>query len=174
MSQPPVSPEAAHPSPAVALSPAVAAVKSQIEKILGAAAVFELAGKLPAFRVSTGEVHAAGEKLKAAGFDYLLFVTAVDYPAQQRFELNYVLSNYRDGIEVCLVADVDREQPKILTVSDLWITADWHEREVFDLFGIRFENHPDLRRILLDDSWTGHPLRKDYVDKVHDVIKRPY
>jgi len=174
MSQPPVSPEAVSPSPAPALSPVVAAVKNQVEKILGAAAVFELAGKLPAFRVSAGEVHAACEKLKAAGFDYLLFVTAVDYPAQQRFELNYVLSNYRDGIEFCLVADVDRQQPKIATVSDLWITADWHEREVFDLFGIRFENHPDLRRILLDDSWDGYPLRKDYVDQVHDVIKRPY
>jgi NADH-quinone oxidoreductase subunit C len=174
MSQPPVSPAAVSPSPASEPSPSVMAVKNQVEKILGPSAVFEISGKLPAFRVAASEVHAACQKLKAAGFDFLLFVTAVDYPAQTRFELNYALSNYREGTEVCLVADVNRLEPQIETVSDLWLTADWHEREVFDMFGIRFDKHPDLRRILLDDSWTGYPLRKDYSDSVHEVIKRPY
>ena len=72
------------------------------------------------------------------------------------------------------MADVNRADPAIDTVSDLWATAEWHEREVFDLFGIRFNGHQDLRRILLDDSWTGHPLRKDYTDDLHQMVKRPY
>ena len=57
---------------------------------------------------------------------------------------------------------MNRAEPAIATVSDLWPTAEWHERDVFDLFGVRFNGHQDLRRILLDDSWVGHPLRKDY------------
>lgn len=111
---------------------------------------------------------------RKAGFDYCLLVTAADYPAQQRFEMIYALTSYTDGEEIALVADVNRAEPVIDTVSDLWPTAEWHEREVFDLFGIRFHGHQDLRRILLDDSWEGHPLRKDYADKGHEMIKRPY
>ena len=97
----------------------------------------------------------------------------MDYPADKRLELVYVLSSFDDGREIGLVADVDRDQPVIATVSDLWETADWHEREAYDLFGVHFDGHRDLRRILLDDHWVGHPLRKDYVDTLHDVIKRP-
>jgi NADH-quinone oxidoreductase subunit C len=60
---------------------------------------------------------------------------------------------------------VDRGDPHIPTVAHLWPTADWHEREAFDLMGIRFTGHSDLRRLLLPDDWEGHPLRKDYVEK---------
>jgi len=63
----------------------------------------------------------------------------------------------------------DRQNPEVPTVSDLWQTADLHEREIFDLFGIKFTNHPDLRRLFLDDDWVGFPLRKDYVDTVNIV-----
>ena len=58
----------------------------------------------------------------------------------------------------------DRKNPMVATVSDLWSGAEYLEREVFDLFGIKFENHPDLRRLFLDDEWVGYPLRKDYKD----------
>ena len=59
----------------------------------------------------------------------------------------------------------DRDHAVIDTVSDLWKTANFHEREIYDLFGVKFTNHPDLRRIFLDDDWVGHPLRKDYTDE---------
>ena len=62
-----------------------------------------------------------------------------------------------------------REKPEIETISDIWRTAEFHEREVYDLFGIVFKNHPDLRRIFLEDDWEGYPLRKDYVDEVNIV-----
>jgi NADH:ubiquinone oxidoreductase subunit C len=58
----------------------------------------------------------------------------------------------------------DKASPSIPTVSDIWKAAEFYEREIFDLFGIKFENHPDMRRIFLDDDWVGHPLRKDYKD----------
>ena len=63
----------------------------------------------------------------------------------------------------------DREDPNLDTVCDIWPTAEFHEREVYDLFGIRFNNHPDLRRLLLTDDWEGYPLRKDYVDEINIV-----
>ncbi len=151
-----------------------AQLKAEVESILGPAARDATEGKLLTFRVEAKDLHEACAKLRMAGYDYLLLMTAVDYPEQKRFELAYVVSNYTDGREVCLVADVNRDDPKIETVSDLWDTAEWHEREVYDLFGVIFEHHRDLRRILLDDSWSGYPLRKDYEDKIHDVIKRPY
>ena len=64
-----------------------------------------------------------------------------------------------------------RIEPHITSVTDLWPGANWHEREVFDLFGITFDGHPDLRRLLLPDDWVGHPLRKDYEDA--GMIRRP-
>jgi NADH-quinone oxidoreductase subunit C len=162
------------PSPAAELSPEVARIRDQAAAILGSQGTFELVGRLPTVRIAASDVVSVCLKLRQAGFDYLILVTAVDYPSENRFELNYVLSNFSDGRELCIAADIPRETPKIATVSDIWTTADWHEREIFDLFGIHFEGHPDLRRILLDDSWEGYPLRKDYVDRLHDVVKRPY
>jgi NADH-quinone oxidoreductase subunit C len=169
-------PAAANPSPSPAPSPAPApeAIQTRVQAILGHEAVWEKQGQLPAFRLAPDQIHSAGQKMRAAGFDYLLLVTAVDYPAENRFELVYVLTNFTQAEEVALVADVNRQDPHLETVSDIWETADWHEREVFDLYGVRFDHHRDLRRILLDNTWEGYPLRKDYVDTVHDLIKRPY
>jgi NADH-quinone oxidoreductase subunit C len=149
-------------------------LREGLAQLLGSWARAEEGKGQPTFRVSSPDIHAACERAKAAGFDYLMFVTAVDYPDSQKFELVYGISNYHDGAPFFLVSDVPRDHPRIGTVSDLWATADWHEREVYDLFGIVFEGHPDLRRILLDDDWEGHPLRKDYVDTLHQVVKRPY
>ena len=165
---PPIPP----PSHPPAATPAT--TQSDLAQRLGPDAVFECAGTLPAVRVPPGEIHEGCRRLKEAGFDYLLFVTAVDYPQEQRLELVYALSNFVDGRELGLVSWIDRAAPRVDSVCDLWDTAEWHEREVFDLIGVHFDQHPDLRRILLDDSWEGHPLRKDYMDRVHDVVKRPY
>lgn len=155
-------------------SPVVDAFQTRIQGILGSEAVFESQGQLPAFRVAPDQIHPLGRKMRAAGFDYLLLLTAVDYPAENRFELVYIFTNFAQAEEVALVTDVNRQDPHLATVSDIWETADWHEREVFDLFGVRFDHHRDLRRILLDNTWEGHPLRKDYVDTEHNLIKRPY
>ncbi|MGC8742486.1 MAG: NADH-quinone oxidoreductase subunit C [Verrucomicrobiia bacterium] len=149
-------------------------LRTQIQTLLGDEAVFELNGKLPAFRIPAKSIHSACKKLKENGFDFLLFVTAVDYPQENKIEMVYMIGNYSDQRQLALVADIDRANPEIETVCDIWAGANWHEREVYDLFGVKFINHPFLRRILLDDTWEGHPLRKDYVDKVHNVVKRPY
>jgi NADH-quinone oxidoreductase subunit C len=97
------------------------------------------------------------------GFNRLSTVTAVDrYPAEPRFEAVYHLHSIRRNERVRLKCRVRGEDPVIESVTPVWRSANWYEREVFDLFGIRFMNHPDLRRIMMPDDWEGHPLRKDY------------
>jgi NADH-quinone oxidoreductase subunit C len=96
-------------------------------------------------------------------FTYLSDVTGVDrFPIEPRFELNYHLLSMsrREGIR--LRVRLPGNDPVADSVIPVWPTANWHEREIFDLLGIRFEGHPNLRRMLLPDDWEGHPLRKDY------------
>lgn len=96
-------------------------------------------------------------------FTFLSDVTVVDrFPIEPRFELNYHLLSLSRRSSIRLRVRLAGETPVIETVIPVWPTANWHEREIFDLFGIRFEGHPDLRRMLLPDDWEGHPLRKDY------------
>ena len=96
-------------------------------------------------------------------FVRLSSVTAVDrYPAGPRFEVVYHLHSIERNERVRLKCRVSGVDPVIESVTSVWRGADWYEREVFDLFGIKFINHPDLRRIMLPDEWEGHPLRKDY------------
>ena len=168
------SPAAAPAAPAPVPDPALLALREEVGRVLGAAATPDSAAGVPAWRIDAAGVVAAARRLRAAGFDYLLFVTAVDRPAEAKFEVTYLISRYDDGRQLALVADIPREAPEIDTVSGVWAGADWHERETFDMFGIVFRGHPFLRRILLDEDWPGHPLRKDYVDTLHDVVKRPY
>ena len=170
----PAAPLPAAPAPPPAPDPAVIAMREEVARILGDAATPDPAAGVPAWRVDAAGVPDAARRLRAAGFDYLLFVTAVDRPAEARFEVTYLISRFDDGRQMALLADVPREMPEIDTVSGVWAGANWHERETFDMFGIVFRGHPFLRRILLDDNWLGHPLRKDYVDTLHDVVKRPY
>jgi NADH-quinone oxidoreductase subunit C len=162
------------PVPAPGPDPAEIALREDVACILGGAATADTGAGVPSWRVDAAGLPDAARRLRAAGFDYLLFVTAVDRPAEARFEVVYLISRYDDGRQLALVADVPREAPAIETVSGVWAGADWHERETYDMFGIVFRGHPFLRRILLDEDWPGHPLRKDYVDTLHDVVKRPY
>jgi len=168
------APPPAAPAPPPAPDPAVIAMREEVARILGDAATPDPAAGVPAWRVDAAGVPDAARRLRAAGFDYLLFVSAVDRPAEAKFEVTYLISRFDDGRQLALLADVPRERPEIDTVSGVWAGANWHERETFDMFGIVFRGHPFLRRILLDDNWLGHPLRKDYVDTLHDVVKRPY
>jgi NADH-quinone oxidoreductase subunit C len=96
-------------------------------------------------------------------FVRLSSVTAVDrYPAEPRFEVVYHLHSVESKTRLRLKCRVYGTDPIIDSVTPVWRSANWYEREVFDLFGIRFLNHPDLRRIMMPDDWEGHPLRKDY------------
>jgi len=95
-------------------------------------------------------------------FTRLSTVTGVDrYPSEPRFELVYHLHSVERNERVRLKCRVSGEEPEIDSVTSVWGAANWYEREVFDLFGVRFRNHPELRRIMLPDDWEGHPLRKD-------------
>ena len=99
----------------------------------------------------------------ALQFSFLSDVTGVDrFPVEPRFELNYHLLSIPHRMRVRVKARVSGQDPVVESVTSIWPTANWHEREIFDLFGVRFEGHPDLTRILLPEDWEGHPLRKDY------------
>lgn len=101
-------------------------------------------------------------------FDYMFSLTCVDYP--DHMMMVYHLRSTSHGHEMVLKAKIeDRENPRVDTLCDIWRTAEWHEREVFDLFGVDFTDHPDLRRLLLSDDWEGYPLRKDYVDPTNMI-----
>lgn len=98
--------------------------------------------------------------LKEKGFDYLSFITAVD--RNENFEVIYLFRNLNENTEEFIKCIVPKNDAKIPTISDIFYGADWQEREVYDLFGIIFQEHPDLRRILLPEDYEGHPLRKDF------------
>jgi NADH-quinone oxidoreductase subunit C len=119
--------------------------------------------------VPLGRLHSAAADLKEMGFDRLGMVTAVD--RNDEFELVYRLQSRDLRAGMFLKTSVPRSAPIVPSMCDLWPAANWQEREVYDLFGIVFEGHPDLRRILLPEDWTGHPLRKDYTDE--RIIRRP-
>jgi NADH-quinone oxidoreductase subunit C len=96
-------------------------------------------------------------------FVRLSTVTAVDwYPEEPRFEVVYHLQSPERNERLRLKCRLPGATPEIDSVTGVWRGANWYERETFDLFGIRFRNHPDLRRIMLPEDWQGHPLRKDY------------
>ena len=97
-------------------------------------------------------------------FDSLFCLTCVDWKTHFMMVYHLLSRDHKHQLVVKSKID-DRTNPQIETVSHIWRTAEFHEREVFDLFGIKFLNHPDLRRIFLDENWPGYPLRKDYVDE---------
>ncbi len=97
-------------------------------------------------------------------FDHLADLTAVDWLGKKtpRFEVVYTLYSIRYKQYLRIKAQVPEEDPSIDTVTSIWKTANWFEREVYDMFGLVFRGHPDLRRLLMPKDWEGHPLRKDY------------
>jgi NADH-quinone oxidoreductase subunit C len=96
-------------------------------------------------------------------FDYLLDVSSVDnFGHEPRFEVVYLLYSLAMGIHLRLRVTASEDDPTVDTVSDIWVAADWHEREVYDMMGIRFNNHPDLRRILMWEGYPYFPLRKEF------------
>jgi len=124
-------------------------------------------GEFPELLVAPDQFKPLMSKLrfdKTYVFDFLSCLTCVDWKTHLTMVYHLVSRKHRMTIVVkCQLADV--AQPETDTVSDIWKTANFHEREVYDLFGVRFNGHPDLRRILLDENWEGYPLRKNYKDE---------
>ena len=124
-------------------------------------------------RVDPGGVHARLEALKGEGYTMLLDIGGVDYPQRTpRFDVVYHLlkmpvrassvAQVATPQRFRLLCGVPAENTIVPSATDLWLSADWAEREIWDLFGISFSGHPDLRRIQMPHEWEGHPLRKDY------------
>ncbi len=102
-------------------------------------------------------------------FDFLNCITAIDNGIEaQTIDIIYHLTSIPFGRSLILKIQLNRQlnsETSVASLSDIWKTADWHEREIYDFFGVKFENHPDLRRILLPADWEGHPMRKDYEEQ---------
>jgi len=116
--------------------------------------------------VNVGEAQKIADVCRAAknlGFNYLVDICSLDnYGNDPRWTLVYHLRNIVTGSEICFKTDVSEEKSELPSVISVWRTANWHEREIFDMMGIRFTGHPDLRRILMWDGYPHHPLRKDF------------
>lgn len=118
---------------------------------------------IPQFKVAPDALRDVLEFLKAAGYTMLLDIGGVDYlPRTPRFEVVYHLLDMDSYRRIRLRCSPKDEDPVLPSVHDLWPAANPAEREVYDLFGVRFSGHPNLTRILMPDDWQGHPLRKDY------------
>ena len=109
------------------------------------------------------------EKLKYADLqlDYLFCLTCIDW--KTHLNMVYHLSSTKYRHSIVIKTDINRTAPQIETVSDIWRTAEFHEREVFELFGVQFLHHPDLRKLILTDDFEGYPLRKDFEDPINMI-----
>jgi len=113
--------------------------------------------------IAAKEICGACRAVQAAGYNFFEDMTAVDwFPQSPRFQLSYHILSYGMKKRIRLAAMVDDPEPSIETITPVWPSANYFEREVFDLFGVRFEGHPNLRRIMMPEDWEGYPLRKDY------------
>ncbi len=143
------------------------AIKSFIEQKLHVS--LEANEKLTQLTVSAKELVSICDLLwrdPQTYFDSLSCVTAIDLgPEVGQMEVIYTLYSIPFHVTLHLKVLIDRDKPEVPSLSGIWKTADWHEREAFDLLGVQFIGHPNLTRILLPADWQGHPLRKDYVEQ---------
>ncbi|MBI2902531.1 MAG: NADH-quinone oxidoreductase subunit C [Candidatus Methylomirabilis oxyfera] len=137
-------------------------IRSQFGEAVKASEVKGVEARMDVERGKSYEVLVA---LKGMGLDYLNCISSVDRIASGELEAVYNLSSLNEPAKAMVRVRVPREDPVVRSVVPLWSAADWHEREAYDLMGIRFDGHPDLRRILTSEDWVGHPLRKDYQDE---------
>jgi NADH-quinone oxidoreductase subunit C len=125
---------------------------------------------LPSVNVSMEQLVPVCQFLKSAeggGYNLLTDETAVDYPKREkRFDIIYLLYSFGRNNRLRLRVQVGADE-KVPSVTGVWPTANWLEREIYDMFGVVYEGHPDLKRLLMPDEWVGHPLRKDY-----DILKQ--
>ena len=168
---PPSKPAPPAPKPVVKPEPWSSPLVGELEKKFpGALSDAVLFRNQASMTVAKEPLVAVSEYLKSqegGAYTFLTDETGVDYPKRpKRFEIIYQLYSFKLNHRLRLKV-LAAEGEKIPSVVRVWPTANWLEREVYDMFGIEYEGHPDLRRILLPDEWTGHPLRKDY-----DILKQ--
>ncbi len=141
-------------------NPAIAALESELPGAL-ADAKFDR-GELT-LEIAREHIRAAALIVQKSGYNFLEDVTCLDrFPAEPRFQVTYHILSHSLKARVRLAALVDSLDLEIDSITPVWPSANFYEREVFDLFGVRFGGHPNLRRIMMPDQWEGHPLRKDY------------
>jgi NADH-quinone oxidoreductase subunit C len=131
---------------------------------------------MPTAYAARERIEETARALREAGFSVLIDAVPVDlFPHEPRFEISYLLLNpgADDGLpaRLRLKVRVPGAEASLSTVSSVWAAANWAEREAYDLFGIRFEGHPDLRRILMPEDWEGFPMRKDYPVQIKAPVK---
>jgi NADH-quinone oxidoreductase subunit C len=115
------------------------------------------------FTIEPDDIRGACHAVQAAGYNFLSDVTCVDwYPAEPRFHVTYHILSHGMKQRVRLRAEASTMDATMDSITDVWPSANFYEREIFDLFGVRFNGHPNMRRIMMPDDWEGHPLRKDY------------
>ena len=113
--------------------------------------------------IARENIIAACEAVKNAGYNFFEDVTAVDwYPSEPRFQISYSILSFSLKRRIRLVVRLAGEDASLDSITSVWPSANFYEREVFDLFGVHFNGHPNLRRIMMPEDWNGHPLRKDY------------
>ena len=113
--------------------------------------------------IAAEQIRAAAATVQEAGYNFFEDVTAVDwFPSSPRFQLSYHIVSHSHKERIRLRVMLDGAAPVVDSITPVWPSANFYEREVFDLFGIVFEGHPNLCRIMMPDDWQGHPLRKDY------------
>jgi NADH-quinone oxidoreductase subunit C len=113
--------------------------------------------------IACDRIREAARTVQSAGYNFLEDVTCVDwYPNEPRFQVTYHILSHALKQRIRLCAWVGTRDPEIASITPVWPSANFYEREIFDLFGVRFGGHPNLRRIMMPEEWQGHPLRKDY------------
>lgn len=130
----------------------------------------EAGGEWPNFFVEAADWPQMAQMLRYKDglfFDYLFCLTCVDW--KTHLTMVYHLSSTRYRHNIVIKSKLNRETPEIETVCNIWRTAEFHEREVYELFGVNFLHHPDLRKLILPDDWVGYPLRKDYEDPINMI-----
>jgi NADH-quinone oxidoreductase subunit C len=131
-------------------------------------AVFDETGEWLTVQAQANAWRALAQQLRnEMQMDYLFCLTCVDWKTHLTMVYHFSGTTHRNSMVVKV--QLDRNQPEIETVSDIWRTAEFHEREVFELFGVQFINHPDLRKLILTDDFEGYPLRKDFEDPVNMI-----
>jgi NADH-quinone oxidoreductase subunit C len=133
------------------------------------AAVFDETGEWLNITIEAAAWKTVAQSLRQSAFvfDYLFCLTCIDWKTHLTMVYHLSSTVYRHTIVVR--ADLDRNNPEIETVADIWRTAEFHERETYELFGVKFLHHPDLRRLILTDDFEGFPLRKDFEDPVNMI-----